>query len=184
MTGRQDLFDKSMRLGHSAAWDLEWDRAVGYYRKALAEFPDHPDALNALGLALLETGQQKEALGLYFRSSKINPTDPVPREKCAEILENLGQTKDAIETREAVADLYSQRRDVEKAIENWTQIARLAPSNLAVRSRLALTYERLGRRRQAVNEYLAIASILQHSGKPERAMEATRARPGVDPWRP
>ena len=83
-----------------------------------------------------------------------------------------------------MADLYSQRRDVEKAIENWTQIARLAPSNLAVRSRLALTYERLGRRRQAVNEYLAIASILQHSGKPERAMEATRARPGVDPWRP
>jgi hypothetical protein len=28
MTGRQDLFDESIRLGHSAAWDLQWDRAI------------------------------------------------------------------------------------------------------------------------------------------------------------
>ena len=53
MTGRQDLYDESMQLGHSAAWDLKWDRAIGYYRKALAEFPEDPRALTSLGLALL-----------------------------------------------------------------------------------------------------------------------------------
>ena len=170
MTGRQDLFEESMRLGHSAAWDLDWDQATGYYQKALAEFPENPDALNALGLALLETNKHREALGVYFRAAKAAPEDPVPREKCAEIFETLGQAKDALESREAVAELYSRRRDVEKAVANWGHMARLAPDNLAVRSRLALTYERLGRRRQAVEEYIAISSILQKAGKTERAM--------------
>src|SRR3970282_70801 len=40
MTGRQDLYDESMQLGHSAAWDLQWDRAIEYYNKALAEIPE------------------------------------------------------------------------------------------------------------------------------------------------
>ena len=39
MTDRVELFEESMRLGHSAAWDLEWDRAAEYYRKALALRP-------------------------------------------------------------------------------------------------------------------------------------------------
>ncbi len=184
MTGRQDLFEESMRLGHSAAWDLDWDRATGYYQKALAEFPESPDALNALGLALLETDKPREALGVYFRAAKAAPEDPVPREKCAEIFETLGQTKDALESREAVAELYSRRRDVEKAVANWGHMARLAPDNLAVRSRLALTYERLGRRRQAVEEYIAISSILQKAGKTERAIEAAQRALGLIPADP
>jgi len=184
MTGRQDLFEESMRLGHSAAWDLDWDRATGYYQKALAEIPESPDALNALGLALLETDKPREALGVYFRAAKAAPEDPVPREKCAEIFENLGQTKDALESREAVAELYSRRRDVEKAVANWGHMARLAPDNLAVRSRLALTYERLGRRRQAVEEYIAISSILQKAGKTERAIEAAQRALGLIPADP
>jgi len=184
MTGRQDLFEESMRLGHSAAWELEWDRAAGYYQKALAEFPESPDALNALGLAMLETEKHREALGVYFRAAKAAPEDPVPREKCAEIFETLGQTKDALESREAVAELYSRRRDVEKAVANWGHMARLAPDNLAVRSRLALTYERLGRRRQAVEEYIAISSILQKAGKTERAVEAAQRALGLIPADP
>ena len=37
MTGRRDEFDQAMRLGHSAAWDQHWDRAISGYRAALAE---------------------------------------------------------------------------------------------------------------------------------------------------
>ncbi len=76
MTGRQDLYDESMQLGHSAAWDLQWDRAIEYYNKALAEIPEDPRALTSLGLALLETNQLKEALAIYRRAAKIAPEDP------------------------------------------------------------------------------------------------------------
>src|SRR3989304_4429357 len=144
MTGRQDLFDESIRLGHSAAWDLQWDKAIEFYRKALAEFPEHPTALTSLGLALLETGQLKESLAAYHRAAKAPPSDPLPVEKCAEIFERLGQVKEAVEQHEAAAELYVRRRDAEKALENWNHIARLAPGNLAARSRLALTLERIG----------------------------------------
>lgn len=174
MTGRQDLFEESLRLGHSAAWDQQWDRAIEFYRKALAEFPDHPSALTSLGLALLEIGQPKEALAVYHRAGKAAPTDPVPIEKCAEIFERLGQIPEAIEQHEAAAELYVQRRDAEKALQNWSHIARLAPGNLAARSRLAMTYERLGRAREALREYLAAASILQQAGKIDRATEAAQ----------
>jgi tetratricopeptide (TPR) repeat protein len=174
MTGRQDLFDESMRLGHSAAWELEWDRAAEFYRKALAEFPDDGAALSSLGLALLETDQLKDALAVYHKASKSSPLDPVPVEKCAEIFERLGQVSEAVDCRERAAELHIRRRDVEKAIINWMQLARLAPDNLSVRSRLALTHERLGRRREAVLEYVAVASIFQRQGKSDRAAEAAQ----------
>jgi tetratricopeptide (TPR) repeat protein len=184
MTGRKDLYDESMQLGHSAAWDLQWERAIEYYNKALAEFPEEPGALISLALALLETNQLKEALAIYRRAAKLTPEDPVPIERCAEIFERLGQTKDAIEHREAAGELYVRRKDAEKALESWSHVARLAPENLSVRSRLALTHERLGRRREAVHEYLAVASILQRGGKTDRAIEATQRALALIPGHP
>jgi tetratricopeptide (TPR) repeat protein len=184
MTGRQDLFDESMRLGNSAAWELEWDKAIGYYRKALAEFPEHPVALSNLGLALLETSQDRDALGIYNRAAKASPEDPAPVEKCSEILERLGQIKESIELHEKAAELHIRRRDFDKALDSWNQIARLAPGNLAVRSRLALTYERMGRRRESVLEYIAVASILQKSGKPDRALDAVQRALSLIPGDP
>ncbi len=174
MTGRQDLFDESMQLGHSAAWDLEWDRAIKFYRKALAEFPEDTDALTSLGLALLETEKYKDALQVYQRASELDPSNPIPVEKTADILERMGQIEGAIAQRNAAADLYLRRRDAEKAIDNWSHIGRMNPSDLTTRSRLAVTFERMGRNREAVYEYLAVASILQSGGKNDRAIEAVQ----------
>jgi tetratricopeptide (TPR) repeat protein len=184
MTGRQDLFDESMRLGTSAAWESQWDRAIEFYRKALAEFPEEPTALSNLGLALLETGQFKEALACYHRASKADANDPVPVEKCAEIFEQLSQIQEAIQYREQASDLYLRQKDVEKSIENWNHVARLNPENVTVRSRLALTYERLGRRKNAILEYLALASILQGSGKRDAAAEAVQRALTIVPGDP
>jgi tetratricopeptide (TPR) repeat protein len=174
MTGREDLFEESMRLGHSAAWDLQWERAIEFYRKALAEFPENPNALTSLGLALFETNRMEEALTVYQQAMAIAPDDPMPAEKCAEIYESKGDIRQAIEHRETAADLYVRQRNADKAIENWSHSARLDPHNLAVRSRLALTFERLGRKRDAAHEYLSVASILQENHKIERAVETAQ----------
>ncbi len=184
MTGRQDLFDESMRLGHSAAWDLQWVRAIEFYRKALAEFPDHPTALTSLALALLETGELKESFATYRRASQVSPEDAIPVEKMADVQERLGQLKEALELREKASDLYIRERNVEKALDNWNHIARLQPENLATRSRLALTYERLGRPKEAVREYLAVASVLQKLGRNERAIESAQRALTLIPGEP
>lgn len=184
MTGREDLFNESMRLGHSAAWDLQWDRAIEFYRKALAEFPENPNALISLALALLETGQLEEALIVYNRVATLMPEDPVPVEKGSEVLERMGKLKESVQRREDAADLYIRRKDAGKAVDNWRHIARLDPANLAARSRLALTYERLGRAREAATEYLSVAAILQKARKVDRAKEALQRALAILPGDP
>lgn len=174
MTDRQAVFEESMRLGHSAAWDLQWDRAIEYYRKALSLSTDHPGALTSLGLALLESEQYEEALKVYKHAGQLSPDDAIPVEKIAEILELINDTKSAVSQRKAAVELHLKRRDVDKAIDNWTHIARLAPGDLETRSRLAMTFERLGRHRESVYEYMAVASILQRAKKVDRAIEAAQ----------
>jgi len=174
MTDRQAVFEESMRLGHSAAWDLQWNRAIEYYRKALSLSPDHPGALTSLGLALLESEQYEEALKVYQHAGQLSPIDAIPVEKIAEILELINDKKAAVAQRKAAVELHLKRRDVDKAIDNWNHIARLAPGDLETRSRLAMTFERLGRTRESVYEYLAVASILQRAKKVDRAIEAAQ----------
>jgi len=171
MPGRDDVYQKAMNDGHSAAWDQDWKKAAAAYRKALQEFPDQPKALNSLGLALFQLGQLDEALRIYQQVALITTDDPVPLEKVAQISERNGDLNTAIEASMKAAEMFLNQRDVEKAIENWVRIITLNPEHIMAHSRLAMVHERLGRHQQAVTEYLAIASILQRSGKPDKAQE-------------
>ena len=85
MPERDEVFQKAMNDGHSAAWDQEWGKAAAAYRKALQVFPDHPKALNSLGLALYQLGSFEEALQIYLNVARRSPDDPVPLEKVAQL---------------------------------------------------------------------------------------------------
>ena len=122
----------------------------------------------------MKSEQYEEALKVYEHAGKLSPDDAIPVEKIAEILELMNEKKGAVSQRKSAVEVHLKHRDVDKAIDNWYHIARLAPSDLETRSRLAMTFERLGRNREAVYEYLAVASILQRSKKVDRAIEATQ----------
>ena len=171
MPGREDVFQKALNEGHSAAWDQDWKKAAAAYRKALQEFPDQPKALNSLGLALYQVGELDEALGLYKHVARLSPDDPVPVEKVAQISERLGDLSAAMEASLKAAESFLSQREVEKAIENWVRVTTLNPDNAIAHSRLAMVHERLGHTQQAITEYLAIASIIQRAGSPEKAQE-------------
>ncbi|MCJ7626245.1 MAG: tetratricopeptide repeat protein [Anaerolineaceae bacterium] len=171
MTGIQDKFQNAMDQGHSAAWDQKWAFAADFYRQALYEFPENPSALNSLGLAMFELGEFEEALIHYQRASKISPEDPVPLEKMARIFERLGRLQEAIQASANAADLYMQTKEVDKSIESWERILSLRPAHLMARTRLAMIYERMGKKEKAIIEYLATASIMQHAGNSDRATQ-------------
>jgi tetratricopeptide (TPR) repeat protein len=171
MPGREDLFQKAMNEGHSAAWDQEWAKAATAYRSALQEMPDNPKALNSLGLALFQQGDYNEALQIYKRVAQITPQDPIPMEKLAQLLERTGHLKEAIDAAFKAADLFLNQRDVDKAIENWVRVTTLEPEHMLAHSRLALAHERLGHKVQAVAEYLAVASLVQRTGNVEKTNE-------------
>jgi tetratricopeptide (TPR) repeat protein len=171
MPGREDIFQKAMNEGHSAAWDQEWGEAASAYRRALGVFPDNANALSNLGLALLQTQQLDESLKTYRRLARVSSNDPVAFERIAQLSERLGQIREAVDAALKAGELYLNDRDVDKAIENWGHVIMLDPEHVRAHSRLALTHEKLGNKQQAVTEYLAIASLLQRSGSPDKAVE-------------
>ena len=171
MPGREDIFQKSMNEGHSAAWDQEWGKAAVAYRKALQEMPDNPKALNSLGLALFQQGNYEEALQIYKRAAQVSHQDPSPMEKLAQLLERTGHLKEAIGAAAKAAELFLNQRDVDKAIENWVRVTMLDPDNVMAHSRLALAHERLGHKARAVTEYIAVASLVQRTGNIQKTAE-------------
>lgn len=173
MAGNKEAFQKAMNLGHSAAWDQEWRQAANYYSTALDEFPDHALALSSLGLALYEMQDYETALNCYQKAALISPEDPVPHEKIARIHERMGRLDDAVRASMQAAEMHLKARSADKAIDNWNRVLNLQPENLNVRTRLANVYERLGRKEEAINEYISTASILQHNGDLTRALKVT-----------
>ena len=174
MPGREDIFQKSMNEGHSAAWDQEWGKAAAAYRKALQEMPDNPKALNSLGLALFQQANFEEALQIYKRAAQVSPQDPSPMEKLGQLLERTGRLKEAIDAATRAAELFLAQRDVDKAIENWVRVTMLDPDHVIAHSRLALAHERLGHKPRAVTEYIAVASLVQRTGNLQKTAELVR----------
>ena len=182
MPGREDIFQKAMSDGHSAAWDQQWDKAAAAYQNALKESPDHPKALSSLGLALFQLQRYEDSLAAYQHAARVSPTDPVMLEKVAQLSEHLGNLPQAIQSAMQAAELYIKNKEAEKAVENWLRVTQLDPDHLNAHSYLAMVHERLDQAQQAVTEYLAMASLLQRSGKADRAAEmvgrALRLIPG------
>jgi tetratricopeptide (TPR) repeat protein len=167
----QAHYQQAMNQGHSAAWDQNWELAADYYRQALEEVPDSPTALSNLGLALFEQQKYNEALNCYIKSAKLTTNDPLPIEKIARIYERQGKLNEATQASIKAADLYLNNKEVEKAIDNWVRAISLQPDNMMARTRLAMVYERMGRKPDAVKEYLATAAIYQHSGNVAKAQQ-------------
>jgi tetratricopeptide (TPR) repeat protein len=174
MTGDSAKFQTLMNQGHSAAWDQDWDKAVELYHQALEEVPDHPTALASLGLAHFQQKQYDEALRLYQRVSALQPDDPMPFEKVARIYERTGLLTEAVQSFMQGAEMQLKSHDVDRAIDDFNNALLLTPENQTVHTRLAMIYDKLGRKDEAVAEYLATASLMQASGDSAKATQVVQ----------
>lgn len=180
----EEAFEEYMNAGHSYAWEQDWEKAIGAYVKAIELRRADPTAHNSLGLALLQARRLNDALKVYSRAHQLAPDDPIPLEKSADILERMGRLKDAAEQYLKVADIYLGQHDLEKAIGNWERATRITPGLVRVHQRLALAYERIGNRRQAVREYMTLAGNFQRVGKTDVAIQAIERALRLEPRNP
>jgi len=167
-----ESFEALMQAGDSAAWDQNWAKAIEHYMAALRISNTSTAACNSLGYALFQTGRLEDALRVYGQAHKLDPDDPLPVEKSADVLERMGRLNDAAKQYLLVADIYLGQHDLEKAIDNWERATRITPGLIKIHQKLAMAYERTGQKGQALNEYLKLAFNFQSGGKPEIAMQA------------
>ncbi|NTV37401.1 MAG: tetratricopeptide repeat protein, partial [Anaerolineaceae bacterium] len=125
-------------------------------------------------LAYYELKEFDTALIHYQNAFKGNPTDPGPLDKIGKIYEDKGNLVTAAQVYSQAADLYLKSHDLERAIENWSRSVILQPENLAAHTKLAMLYEKTGKKNEAVSEFLICASLMQHSGDQTKALQVTQ----------
>jgi tetratricopeptide (TPR) repeat protein len=173
----QTLMDK----GHSAVWDQNWPEAAEVYSQALSENPDDPMGLASLGLAYFQLKKYEEALQTYQRLIILTPDDPMPYERISQIYEHVGMLNEAIKCYLQTAELQLKARDIDRAVDNYYDMIRLDPLNQAAHTRLAKIFDKMGRKDQAVTEFIALAAILQNAGDPVKAMQVASLAQQVSP---
>lgn len=179
-----DEYTTYMKAGQDAAWQLRWGAAAEAFTKALQFRPDDLEAHVSLGLALLNSNQLERALKVYRRAIQLAPNDPEPLERTADILERMGQLKEAAVQYVKVADLYLQMRDLDKAIRTWVHATELTPGLVSVHLRLAQAYERIGDKPKALREYLVLAYNFRRLNDVEKAIKAVERALKLDPRNP
>ncbi len=182
--GKQEAFQRALHRGHSFAWDRQWAQAVAAYQAALTIIPDDPAALTGLGMALVQLNRLPEALTVYQRLARQNSSNTVALEKVAEIQEKLGQPGEAARTLLLLAEAHLRQHTIQgelSAVAAWERAARLAPDLIGPHQGLARVYERQGKTRQAIQEYLTVARLFSQRHEMDKAIAACQAALQLDP---
>lgn len=173
-------FQQYMEEGHSAAWEHNWIAAIDAYSKAVQASSEDADAHINLGLALLNDGQLDRSLKVYRRAHQLAPDDPLPLERSADVLERMGQLKEAAQQYVKVSDVYLAQRDLVKAISNWEHATQLTPGLVSIHARLAQAYERINRNEEAIREYLTLAYNFKRMNDVPKAIRAVERALKID----
>jgi tetratricopeptide (TPR) repeat protein len=181
MAGNRAIYEQAVNEGNSAAWDQQWEQAIASYARALDEFPDDASVMSSLGLALLAQNRWEQALAVYQRAAQLKPDDPLPLEKCAEILDRLNKSLEASQAYYLAAEAFVAKRDVTKAVQNWTRSVTLNIDHFQSYSRLALANERIGKNTDASHGYVQVARMLQKQGDMQKALQAAQRAAQLDP---
>ena len=71
--GADDYVTKPFSMGELLARESEFEKAAGYYRKAVSLSPNDPDAHYNLGVCLVNLGQSEEAQCHFQKAVELKP---------------------------------------------------------------------------------------------------------------
>lgn len=112
----QSLFEHATALFDSKLYD----RAEPYFQEILRRRPDHAEALNVVGVIRLRTDRFKEALALFEKSIRADPTDFRSYFNAGLAAEKLGKSEAALDffnrARQAIDDLPYGLRGVDSVL--------------------------------------------------------------------
>ncbi|MFL9842745.1 tetratricopeptide repeat protein [Sphingomonas sp. ST-64] len=138
MAGASATWVHHLQLGGALERSGQWEAALPHLRKAVELAPEQPVALNYLGYAQIERGENlNEAVALLERASRLRPDDPA-------ITDSLGWG-------------YLRSGDVAKALPLLERAAQGQPSSPTINEHLGDAYWKSGRRFEARYAWRAAA---------------------------
>ncbi|GJM40309.1 MAG: hypothetical protein DHS20C20_05910 [Ardenticatenaceae bacterium] len=174
-------YQKAIKVGLAYNKAERWKDAFTAFRVAIGEFPKDAAAYAGLGEACLGLKQLDRALDCFKLAARYSRGDIRYLRSVADIQERQGQLAEAARTYLAIGEILLKQRQLEEAIGNWERSIRLDSSLLGSHKRLAMVFQRLNRKRDAIREYLAIARILQMRGENNKALKMCQAALRLDP---
>mgnify|MGYP002713017689 CR=1 FL=1 len=184
MANKRARYEEALNRGHSYSWDQRWQEAITAFDFAVSQEPNEPAAYAGLGMAYLELNDLEKALENYKLAAKYSKGDVIYLRQVADVQERLNLFAEAGKTYMAIGEIELTRNHLDEAMNNWHLAIRLEPDLLRAHQRLASVYQRQGAVRNAIQEYLAIARILQGHGQKEKALQACQLALQLDPRNP
>jgi len=184
MANNRARYEEALNRGHSYSWDQRYQEAIKAFEIAASEESHEPAPYAGLGMAYLELDNLEKALENYKLAAKYSKGEVIYLREVARAQESLGLFDEAGKTYMAIGEIELTRNHLEEAMNNWHLAIRLEPDLLRAHQRLASIYQRQGSVRNAIQEYLAIARILQGQGSNEKALQACQLALQLDPRNP
>ncbi|GEM_PF-2049250 len=166
----------SLELAERYTQEHSYDAAQSVLLKVLELKSDQPDVLTRLGELALAQDRSTEAEVYFAKALSLDKTRDTARFRYAVLLQNRGQTQEAIEQFEillsrapepAVASqahnelgvLYFQQGDQEKAFDHFQQAVELVPQYVTAQKNLAEVCLQRGQMERAVQVYKKILDL-------------------------
>lgn len=183
VAGNRTRFDATIQKANNFVWTEKWNNAAKAYRLALAEFPDDVSALMGYAWAVLNNDNLDEALEIYQRLTRLNPSDPGPYERQAEIREKYAETKLASALYTDAAQRYKSQNLNVKMVACYEATVRLTPDDAPAWAELLQEYQKNRNIDRAIQAALWLAYLYQNNHR-DWAIEVCRQMQQFIPHEP
>jgi tetratricopeptide (TPR) repeat protein len=145
----------------------DYSSALAIWSDTVAKLPGNARAQNQLGFALLQAGQNAEALQPLEEAVRLEPADAEARhnlgivlDKTGRVIEAVGQYEEALRIKPDYADAHNSLGNVlarqgrmPEAIGHYEEALRLNPEDTSTHNNLGIAFAQTGRMAEAIGQF-------------------------------
>ncbi|MBI3133010.1 MAG: tetratricopeptide repeat protein [Acidobacteria bacterium] len=165
------------------------EKAIEEFRKLVEDNPKDYNTLNQIGDLYIQIGRTGDGVeihkrlglayerdGFHARAAAIMqkvcrnaPDDIDAAQRLAELYRQMNKTGDAVKVHLQVAEHFTKKGLIKRALEEFTKVVDLDPKNLKMKVKLADLYNKEGMKDRAAGIYLEVAEALALEQKHQEA---------------